>query len=169
VENHILIDVTHMSTDSLNVTLDLLDEKNVDPERNVPVVATHSAYRFGKLEYNLSDPHIRRIGQRKGVIGLIACDHYITDGLRGKTKTLDDSLEVLRRHIDKIASLTDGYDCIGIGSDLDGFIKPSLTGLEFPKGYEAMWAYLSRHYSDDIADKIFKRNAMRLLSYWRGA
>ncbi len=166
VKNHILIDLTHMSPDSLDATLDFLDE---NAEQNVPVVATHSAYRFGNLEYNLTKRHIQRIAKRKGVIGLIACDHYMTDGLRGNTKALKDSLEVFRQHINKIAELTNGYDCIGIGSDLDGFIKPSLNGLEFPEGFKEVRAYLAERYNDDIADKIFRRNAMRLLSYWRGA
>src|SRR5207247_4430248 len=47
VDNHILIDLTHMREESIDDTLDLLDRPDVDPQGTVPVVATHSAYRFG--------------------------------------------------------------------------------------------------------------------------
>jgi microsomal dipeptidase-like Zn-dependent dipeptidase/FAD/FMN-containing dehydrogenase len=166
VRNRILIDLTHMSKESIDATLNLLDK--IDPEREVPVVVTHGAYRFGKLKYNLSDEHIRRISKRKGVIGLIACDHLMVDGIRGPTAHYTETLEILRRHIDKIYALTGTYDNIAIGSDLDGFIKPSLAGLEFPQGYNNVRAYLTRHYGNLVSAKIFNGNARRLLDYWRG-
>ena len=168
VDNHILIDLTHMSKDSIDATLTLLDS-DVDPERRAPVVATHSAYSFGKLQYNLIDEHIRRIAERRGVIGLIACDHYMTSGIRGRTTSLEESVEVLRRHIDKIAELTGSYENIAIGTDLDGFIKPTLKGLEFPKGFSDVRSCLANHYSEPIVEQIFSSNALRLLSYWRGS
>jgi microsomal dipeptidase-like Zn-dependent dipeptidase len=166
VENHILIDLTHMSRASIEATLDLLDRPSVDPQGTVPVVATHSAYRFGKLQYNLTDNHILRIKRRKGVVGLIACDHYMTNGIRGRTTTFDDTMEVLRQHIDKIRNLTGDYSSIGIGTDLDGFIKPTLKGLEFHKAFNEVHAYLVKQYSQDVAEQIFSRNALRLLDYW---
>lgn len=166
VDNHILIDLTHMRKDSIEATLNLLDQ--IDPAREVPVVATHAAYRFGTLKYNLVDDHILRIAARKGVIGLIACDHFMTDGIRGRTTSLEQSLEVLQRHIDKIAQLTGSHENIAIGTDLDGFIKPTLNGLEFPSGFNAVRTYLEKQYSQTVVDQIFSNNALRLLSYWRG-
>jgi microsomal dipeptidase-like Zn-dependent dipeptidase len=77
-------------------------------------------------------------------------------------------MEVLRRHIDKIAGLTGSYENIAIGTDLDGFIKPTLTGLEFPSGFNAVRSYLTNQYKEDIVEQIFSRNAMRLLGYWNG-
>jgi microsomal dipeptidase-like Zn-dependent dipeptidase len=127
VENRILIDLTHMSRESIEATLNLLDQ--LDPARQVPVLASHSAYCFGKLQYNLVPEHILRIKQREGVIGLIACDHYMTDGIRGKTTTLDQSVEVLCAHIDKLKELTGDYRNIALGSDLDGFITSSAESM----------------------------------------
>jgi microsomal dipeptidase-like Zn-dependent dipeptidase len=165
MDNHILIDLTHMSEASITATLDLMDQ--IDTQKTAPVVATHAAYRFGKAEYNLIDKHILRIIERDGVIGLIACDHWMTDGIRGKTTTFDESMQVLTKHIDKIAGFTNDYRHIAIGSDLDGFIKPPLAGLEFPKGFNAVYDFLTKHYnSQDIADQIFNGNALRLLGYW---
>jgi microsomal dipeptidase-like Zn-dependent dipeptidase len=42
VENHVLVDVTHMSGQAIDETLRLLDR--LDTERKVPLIATHSAY-----------------------------------------------------------------------------------------------------------------------------
>jgi microsomal dipeptidase-like Zn-dependent dipeptidase len=167
VDYHILIDLTHMSKDSIETTLNLLDQE-IDPGGTVPVVATHSAYRFGKLKYNLIDDHIKRIAKRDGVIGLIACDHYMTDGIRGRTTTPQESFELLRRHIEKIASLTGSYRHIAIGTDLDGFIKPTLKGLELPQGYNDVRAFLSGLYDQSVVEQILSANALRLLQYWGG-
>jgi microsomal dipeptidase-like Zn-dependent dipeptidase len=71
VANGILIDLTHMSRDAMDATLDLLD--TIDPTKQVPVLASHGACDgLAKAEYNLRDKHIRRIAERRGVIGLIA-------------------------------------------------------------------------------------------------
>jgi membrane dipeptidase len=42
----------------------------------------------------------------------------------------EDSVEVLCRHIKKICDITGSLDHVAIGSDLDGYIKPALPGLE---------------------------------------
>jgi microsomal dipeptidase-like Zn-dependent dipeptidase len=164
VANRILIDVTHMSEKAIGATLDMLDAEY--PRQAIPVVATHGAYRFGSHEYNLTDKLIQRIAARDGVIGLIACEHWMTDGL-DKTKTFDDTFEVLYQHIEKIASLTGGYRNVAIGSDLDGFIRPSMPGLERPQGYKDVRARLEQRYADpSIPKAIFSDNALRLLEYW---
>ncbi len=33
-------------------------------------------------------------------------------------------------HIDKIAEITGGYEHVALGTDFDGFIKPTMGGLE---------------------------------------
>jgi microsomal dipeptidase-like Zn-dependent dipeptidase len=167
VAHHILIDLTHMSEASITATLNLLDQ--IDPGKTVPVSATHCAYRFGTAEYNLTADHIQRIKLRNGVVGLIACDHWMTDGIRGKTTSPDESMKVFKQHIDKIYDLTGSYDHVAIGSDLDGFIKPSMAGFEFPNGFNAFYDFLTKNYDQAIADQIFSGNALRLLGYWRGA
>src|SRR5205823_13546128 len=78
VEEHILIDLTHMSERAMNETFVRLDM--LDPDARVPVVVSHGAYRFGGLRYNLRDHQIRAIAARAGVVGLIVCKHYMADG-----------------------------------------------------------------------------------------
>lgn len=58
VENGILVDVTHMDENSLSELFALPDQ--IDPARQVPVIASHIACRFGKLAYNLEDEILKK-------------------------------------------------------------------------------------------------------------
>ena len=81
------------------------------------------------------------------------------------------------RHIEKINDVAadiagrQPYECIGIGSDQDGFIKPALEGLETPVGYHDIVAGLQQHYRDDaIVERICCGNAMDVLKRgWKGS
>ncbi|HYR31462.1 MAG TPA: membrane dipeptidase [Gemmatimonadales bacterium] len=163
VEQRILIDLTHMSGPAMTETLDRLD--TIDPQRRVPVVATHGAYAFGGLKYNLRDAQLEAIAARRGVVGLIACKHYMTDGL-SQPSTFDDTIATLCRHIDKIHDVTGSYDAIAFGSDLDGFIKPTLPGLETPAAFASVEARLTARYGAAIAEQVCSANALRVLQYW---
>ena len=174
VAERMLIDVSHMSERSLGDTFALLDR--LDPERSVPVLATHAGYRFGSQEYMLSPETIERIAERGGVVGVIFAQHQLDDGIptptvrRIKTKgaRLRDSMEVLCRHIDRIREVTGSHRHAAIGSDFDGFIKPTLPGLQDMRDMAALEAALRDRYGDD-AELICSKNALRLLSgYWRG-
>ena len=127
VDEGILIDITHMRSQSIRDVFAQLDAR--DPAKEIPVIATHMAYRFGGLQYSFDDETIKAVAARGGVLGCILCEHYMTSGLSG-VSSLEGSLEALCKHIDKIHELTGSYDHIAIGSDLDGYIKPALPGLE---------------------------------------
>jgi microsomal dipeptidase-like Zn-dependent dipeptidase len=163
VLHRVLVDVTHMSDQSLTDTFTLLDQ--LDPERRKPVIATHMACRFGRLAYNLNDDTIKRIAERNGVLGVIDCRHYTTDRrLRNaRDRTLEDSVNVICRHIDHIAEVTGSFDHIAIGSDLDGYIKPALTGIEHAGRLRDLQEALVRRYGSERARKICSENAVRVL------
>jgi membrane dipeptidase len=162
VRTRVLIDVAHMSERALDETLTLLDE--LDPERKVPVVATHAGYRFGRQEYMLDAGAIERIAARGGVIGLIFAEHQILDGLRRRpTKTLDDSLEILCSHIDRLAEITGSHRHVAIGSDLDGFIKPTLAGLQTMAEMAPLENALIARYGETDGELITSANALRVL------
>ncbi len=161
VDNGILIDLTHMRAQSIRDVLAQLDSR--DPDKRIPVIATHMAYRFGGLEYSFDDATVTAVAQRGGVLGCILCEHYITSGLHSVAKTFEGSVDALCRHIDKIRALTGSYDHIGIGSDLDGYIKPALPGLEHMGRMGALQDALRARYGDDDADKICGGNALRVL------
>ncbi|MCW3063694.1 MAG: peptidase [Solirubrobacterales bacterium] len=162
VREGVLVDVTHMSGASLRDTFALLDE--VDPERRVPVLATHMACRFGHLEYNLDDETIARIGERGGLCGAILCDHYARDGLRRDTEdTFAGSVDAICRQIDRVRSVTRSDDHVGIGSDLDGYIKPMLAGLEDMARMKPLADALRERYGATLGEAICSGNALRVL------
>jgi microsomal dipeptidase-like Zn-dependent dipeptidase len=166
-DHGILIDMTHMSARARDETFALLDRR--DPDKRIPVIASHMAYRFGKLEYSFDDEVIRRVAERGGVLGCILSEHYITNGLPNRVRSFADSVNVLCRHIDRIRDITGSFAHVAIGSDLDGYIKPALPGLEHMGRMRDLQQSLSQRYGPD-AELITSGNALRVLrSGWRSA
>jgi len=167
VRHGVLVDVTHMSRRALADTFAVLDE--LDPDRKVPVIASHGAYRFGSDRYNLSASTVERIAARGGVIGLLLAEHQTADGLRWRrTGSLQESLQVVFRHLDRVREITGSHRHAAIGSDLDGFIKPTLAGLEDASRLGALPRALAQRYGESDAGLISSGNVLRLLrSHWR--
>jgi microsomal dipeptidase-like Zn-dependent dipeptidase len=166
----VLCDLSHMSERALADTFALLDE--LDPDRSVPVIASHVAYRFGRQDYNLDAETVQRVAQRGGVIGLILSQHQGADGmLLGRhPESLEDSMKIVSRHLDRFCEITGSHRHTAIGSDLDGFIKPTLAGLEHAGRLGQLEAALADRYGPDDAALIASGNVLRLLrDYWRGA
>jgi len=165
VRERILIDLSHMSQESLDQTFALLEE--LDPERTVPVIASHVTYRFGHDHYNVADATIERIVDRGGVIGLILAEHQAADGFPA-TKTFDQSMDLLARHIDRIAEVAGSHEHTAIGTDLDGFIKPTLAGLDTSAKLAELEHALVARYGAADAGLITSENVLRLLrTCWR--
>jgi len=167
VREQITVDITHMSTKALSDTFALIDE--LDPGHTVPLIASHMACRFGKLDYNLTDDTIARVAERGGVLGVIFCDHYVGDGIvRGQTKSFEQTVDAMCKHIDRIAQVSGSHDHAALGSDLDGYIKPTLAGLEHMGRMKDLAAALAQRYGDEVAAKICCDNALRVLrAGWR--
>jgi microsomal dipeptidase-like Zn-dependent dipeptidase len=157
----ILVDISHMRDDAIDETfalIETLDRETGAGPTDYPVIVSHAGYRFGGQKYNVSDSTIARVAARGGVIGLIFAQHQITDGLRrSDTKTLAESLDVLGRHIDAI-----GPDHVAIGSDLDGFIKPTLGGIDTAADLAPFAAGLRARYPE-AAEQILEGNALRII------
>jgi microsomal dipeptidase-like Zn-dependent dipeptidase len=160
-ERNVLVDISHMREDAIQETFALIEaldaETGRDP-RAYPVIASHAGYRFGGQQYNVSDHTIVKIVARGGVIGLILAQHQINDGLRRTdTRTLAESVAILARHIDAI-----GPQHVALGSDLDGFIKPTLGGIEDAAALAALAGAL-RARSPTDAEAILEGNARRVI------
>lgn len=167
VAEGVLLDVTHMSATALDDTFALLDE--LDSERTVPVLASHCGYRFGAQAYNLNDTTIRRIAARGGAIGLILSTYFVADGLDVAPSSFDESFDLLCRHIDAIRGVTGSYEHIAVGTDLDGFIKPTLPGLGDSAQLGRLGPALVARYGSATSEAIQSGNAMRVLrAGWRG-
>jgi microsomal dipeptidase-like Zn-dependent dipeptidase len=162
VREGVLIDLSHMSGHSLGDTFELLDE--LDPGKTRPVLASHACFRFGSQEYGVDEPTLRRIAERRGVVGLILAQHQLRDGVPGTSgRGFDGSFEVIRRHIDRIAEVTGSHEHVAIGSDFDGFIKPTMAGLESMSDLAKLEERLVSHYGAEKAELICSGNALGLL------
>ncbi len=172
----ILIDLSHMSERSIADTFELLERLDkthgLDPKER-PVIATHAGYRFDRRgqEYMLSGETVRRIAARDGVIGLIMARHQLND--RIELIDPDDPAEtprVMQKHIDAIRSHVPHHTNhhVAIGSDLDGFIKPTVAGIDTAGDLGSLERPLRDAYGGD-ADAILKDNALRMARAALGA
>lgn len=157
----VLIDITHMSQAALEDTFALLDE--LDPEGTVPVMASHCGYRFGGQAYNLDDTTIRRVAERDGVVGLMLSTYFMADGLDAEPASFDESFDLLCRHVDAIHGVTGSYANLAVGTDLDGFVKPTLPGLVNSAQLRGLGPALEARYGRAAAEAIQSGNAMRVL------
>ncbi len=168
VREGVLIDLSHMSTAALADTFDLLDD--LDPDRRVPVFASHSAFRFGRQEYGVDEQTTELIASRGGVVGLIFAQHQLNDGVRRlRTKSFDESFEVICRHLERIAEISGSHEHAAIGSDFDGFIKPTMGGLESMTDMARLEQSLRDRFGDQNAERICSGNALRVLRAGWGA
>ena len=162
VRERVLIDLSHMSERALSDTFELLDE--LDPGKRTPVIASHACFRFAGQEYGLTAETLRRVAERGGVVGLILAQHQLNDGIRkGPTETFEDSMEVLGRHVEAIHEAVGSHRHTAIGSDLDGFIKPTLSGLEGMGDMGRLEDFLRARYGNDDGELIASGNALRVL------
>lgn len=163
----ILIDIAHMTERAVDETVAVLDK--ISPNERVPVLASHIACRFGAREYCLSEHVIKTVAQRDGVLGVIFCDHWMRDGLLPRrTRSIEESLKLIYDHICRIHAVTGSYRHVALGSDLDGFIKPALRGLEVMDHMTKLEAALRERYGTVEAERITSGNALRVLkAAWR--
>lgn len=150
-ETGVVVDISHMREDAIESTFALLDP-------DAPVIASHSGFRFGSQHYNLTKSTVDRIAARGGVVGLILAQHQLNDGLRRtNTRTLPETMAVLDHHIERI-----GADVVALGSDLDGFIKPTTGGVESAADLKP-FADMLRARQPETADRILGENALRVI------
>lgn len=140
-------DVSHLSDDGL---WDVLDHtKN-------PFVASHSNARavcgHGR---NLTDEMLHAMGERGCIAGL----NYYPLFLHDKEDSEKASL-CLAKHAVHMASKA-GMECIGLGSDFDGF--PVSSDVSDPSGISNLtWALHRAGFSDRETERICCRNVLRL-------
>jgi microsomal dipeptidase-like Zn-dependent dipeptidase len=166
VDKKILIDISHMRPQAIEETFRLLDE--LDPDRRVPVLASHGGYRFGGQKYMVDEDTALKIKEREGVVGLIMAQYQLNNGVRRRhTKNFGDSIEVICKHIDKLAEITGSHRHIAIGTDFDGFIKPTMSGLEHMGDLRRLELALREKYRAEDVDLMTSGNALRVLrSVW---
>lgn len=141
-----LVDVAHLSEAGFWDALEVSSE---------PVIASHANCRsICPHPRNLTDGQIKALAGAGGVIGVCCYPGFVHESA--------PSLEKLLDHMDHLADVG-GIDCIGLGSDFDGF-QGSLPGLEDAGRLPALTkGLLSRGYREEEVRKILGGNFLRLL------
>ena len=168
-DQRMLIDLSHMSEHALAATLALLDrwDRETDSEPTErPVIATHAGFRLRRRgqEYMLSADSVRAIARRGGVIGLILARHQLNEGAGVRDdEDPKETPKTLFRHIEAIRDCLPEprNDHVAIGSDLDGFINPTVAGVIKAGDMLSLEEPLRRAYGAE-ADKILHANALRV-------
>ena len=150
----IILDLSHLSDESFRQALDTYSG---------PVLASHNNCRTlvpGVRQY--SDDQIRRIVERKGVIGVSFDAWMLAKGWqRGRSKTDSLPLSAVADHIDYISNLAGSLNHAALGTDLDGGYGNEQTPKEIRRytDMQLLAAELnSRGYSDTDIDKVFHGN-----------
>ncbi len=143
-----LVDVSHISEKGF---WDVLEESSQ------PVMATHSNSRsVCRHKRNLTDEQIHALASQGGVIGLNLFPEFLSDG---KTAGWEDCA----RHIRHIISVG-GEDCIGLGSDFDGFPKPMPVSINGAEDYGFLFDKLKENgLSAQQIEKITYKNVLNLI------
>jgi membrane dipeptidase len=181
-----LVDLSHVSVDTMRDALDTTD---------APVIASHSnSYALAPHPRNIPDDVLRAIGDGGGVIMSVFFSGFVVaetarqvtkmfDALRrlrhelaGDEAAIDAEFERLQGeqdlepgsvadvvdHIEHIAEVA-GIDAVGIGSDFDGtFLTPH--GLEDVSCYPAITdELLKRGWGEHEIRKVLGENSLRVL------
>jgi microsomal dipeptidase-like Zn-dependent dipeptidase len=155
--HRVVVDLSHMRPDVIDRALTELDAAGGG---DLPVIASHvGAAAAGPPghAYNLQPETMRRIRDRGGVIGLIVAQHLL-----GETRTPQDSRELIGRHVDAIHDAVGSHAHTAIGTDLDGFIKPTLAGIDRADDLTTLEGWIRDLYPAE-ADAILHGNAERVL------
>ena len=151
----VLVDITHAREDAQKQICEIWEGF-----RHRPLISSHNSVRaINPAGLNLSDPRDQEdTGQqghhRRHLLQALAHEAGGGDARRG--------LQLITDVIDHIRDVTESYDHIGIGSDLDGFIDP----VEECSNYSEMSvlaSHLLSRYGAETGGKILSGNALRVL------
>lgn len=192
-----LVDVSHVSDDTIRQCLDL---------SSAPIIASHSSCKaLADHPRNLSDELLQKIAARGGVIGINFYNEFLDQAYRDEmARRTGEIIEVLNRsveippeeldqraiershgffknppprppferileHIDHAVQVA-GIDHVGIGGDLDSCMIPTPQGLDTVSDYPRITeGLLARGYTETDIQKILGGNFLRVFEEVRGA
>ncbi len=160
----ILIDISHMSARAVSETFELVERLEGDNAKtNYPIIATHVGMRSAgpaarAQEYNLADGSACKIAERGGVVGLIGAQHQL-----GDTRNEAESAALVKAHLDAIGTAVgDASSVAALGTDIDGFIKPTLAGFEKAADFAKLETWVREAGQSDV-EAILHVNAERVI------
>ncbi len=155
-EKRMIHDFSHLSDEAAYEVLD---------RTSGPIAASHSNSRKlvgGESQRNLSDPLIRAISQRGGIIGLNLFSRFLIPEDQKRRATLDETIA----HIEYICEVMERRDGIALGSDMDGgFGADKLPStIHQPRDYTQLLERLAqRGWSDMELEGFAKENWLRFM------
>ena len=154
-----ILDVTHLSDQSLAEALERFDGHVIASHHNCRALVNHPR--------QLTDEQIHGLIERDGVIGAALDSFMLYPGFKiGQTPGDVVSLEAVTDHIDHVCQLAGSTRHSAIGSDLDGGFgsEQAPAGLERYTDLRKLEDILAeRGYTDDDLDAIFHGNWLRVL------
>jgi membrane dipeptidase len=146
-----IVDVSHASDESTTEVLDIARELGK------PVVATHSNARaLAPHPRNLTDAHIRAIGQSGGVIGVNFHQRFLDPGT-GHASLAE--VVAMIRYLARVG----GQGVVAIGSDFEGGIRPA-PELSGAARYQVLAkALVEAGFSRATVARFLADNARRVL------
>ena len=123
------------------------------------VIATHVGMRSEGPDaqaYNLSEATAKRIHERGGLIGLIMAQHQL-----GKTADANASRALINKHLEAIKQACTDHKASAFGTDLDGFIKPTIEGVQRAADLSVLAEWILTDHPDDAQDILYG-NAQRV-------
>jgi membrane dipeptidase len=137
-----IIDISHISEYAFWDIINITDEQ-------LGLVASHSNCKsICDHVRNLTDLQIRKIIERKGIIGINLVPIFLK-------KSGNASISDVVKHIEKVIDLG-GVNNVAIGSDFDG--AEVITELATPMAFPALVNELSKMYSQAVINKIMYYN-----------
>lgn len=149
-EKNIIIDISHSSEKTF---------WDVIKNTKKPIVATHSCcYEICRHPRNLKNEQIKKIAERKGIIGICLCSSFLKNNGRA------DVQDVIT-HIKHIINL-EGDDFVGLGTDFDGVEEEhKLADIKKLKDMNILVENLAkRAFNKRTIDKIMGENWYRVIN-----
>ncbi len=141
-----LIDVSHASEQTFYQVIE---------KSRAPVIASHSGvYSLRRHNRNLKNAQLALLAKRGGVMGQVFLPGFLNPS--PAQASVNDVVNSIRYVIDRF-----GPDCIGLGSDFDGF-SGRLKGLEDVTRLPAITEGLCHAgYPDEVVGKVLGLNFLR--------
>ena len=153
LELGMLIDVCHCTPNARKKIYEIADHHN----KKSGVISTHTGcFEIHRDPYNLEDWEIKWIADNGGVIGVIFMNYWLSPidsglGLKHIEHTINHMINI------------GGTDCVGIGTDYDGFTDPPDEMIDISELPRLTKYLMSLGYDEQKLKNILGENALRVL------
>ncbi len=150
VEMGMIIDISHCTPSARARIYDIVNNRR-------PIIASHvGAYEINPSPYNLKDWELKKISDTGGLVAIIFMNYWL---MPHETK---QGLNFIARTIDHFVKIG-GVNHVGIGTDFDGFTDPPDDLKDASQLHHLTQRMLAEGYTPDALERIWGRNAMRVL------